>query len=209
MRILIQILKRSVPLISMENTLGCHGIQDICIIVCYHKGQSKAICIDSSKDLTNLDIIYTDLIKSFLQLWPIWAIKKGFDNTKIKYLVSYGNSYPMSRLCKQETLLLQTVFINMKLYNTCAASKLEDADSSQTPGPISGFQGSMNVHCGTLLFVPQLWRINSFVFYIHQDTGKIVQYMSLKETYNTFQISKYCKLVMPENFPGWLPDKVT
>ena len=41
-----------------------------------------------------------------------------------------------------------------------------DADSSRAPGLTSGLQGSVNVHRGALLLVPQ-WRcISSFVFYI-------------------------------------------
>ena len=36
-----------------------------------------------------------------------------------------------------------------------AASQAGDADSSRAPGLTSGLQGSVNVHRGTLLFVPQ------------------------------------------------------
>ena len=36
-----------------------------------------------------------------------------------------------------------------------AASQAGDADSSRAPGLTSGFQGSMNVHRGALLLVPQ------------------------------------------------------
>ena len=46
------------------------------------------------------------------------------------------------------------------------ASQAEDADSSRAPGLTSGIQGSVNVHCGALLLVPQWQRISSFVFYI-------------------------------------------
>ena len=47
-----------------------------------------------------------------------------------------------------------------------AASQVGDADSSRAPGLTSGLQGSVNVHRGALLLVPQ-WRwISSFVFYI-------------------------------------------
>ena len=46
-----------------------------------------------------------------------------------------------------------------------AASQAGDADSSQALGLNSGLQGSVNVHRGALLLVPQ-WRwISSFVFY--------------------------------------------
>ena len=47
-----------------------------------------------------------------------------------------------------------------------AASQAGDADSSRAPGLTSGFQGSMNVHRGALLLVPQWQCISSFVFYI-------------------------------------------
>ena len=47
-----------------------------------------------------------------------------------------------------------------------AASQAGDADSSRTPGLTSGLQGSVNVHRGALLLVPQWQCISSFVFYI-------------------------------------------
>ena len=47
-----------------------------------------------------------------------------------------------------------------------AASQAGDADSSRAPGLASGLQGSMNVHRGALLLVPQWQCISSFVFYI-------------------------------------------
>ena len=47
-----------------------------------------------------------------------------------------------------------------------AAIQAEDADSSRAPGLTSGLQGSVNVHRGALLLVPQWQCISSFVFYI-------------------------------------------
>ena len=47
-----------------------------------------------------------------------------------------------------------------------AASQAGYADSARSPGITSGLQGSMNVHRGALLFVPQWQCISSFVFYI-------------------------------------------
>ena len=47
-----------------------------------------------------------------------------------------------------------------------AASQAGDADSSRAPGLTSGFQGSVNVHRGALLLVPQWQGISSFVIYI-------------------------------------------
>ena len=41
-----------------------------------------------------------------------------------------------------------------------------DADSSRAPGLTSGLQGSVNVHRGALLLVPQWQCTSSFVFYI-------------------------------------------
>ena len=51
-----------------------------------------------------------------------------------------------------------------------AASQAGDADSSRAPGLTSGLQGSVNVHRGDLLLVPQWQCISSFVFYI-TDAG--------------------------------------
>ena len=50
-----------------------------------------------------------------------------------------------------------------------AASQAGDADSSRAPGLTSGLQGSVNVHRGALLLVPQWQCISSFVFYIWKE----------------------------------------
>ena len=55
-----------------------------------------------------------------------------------------------------------------------AASHAGDADSSRAPGLTSGLQGSVNVHRGALLLVPQWQCISSFVFYIVLLSLKIV-----------------------------------
>ena len=47
-----------------------------------------------------------------------------------------------------------------------AASQAWDADSSRAPGITSGLQGSVNVHRGALLLVPQWQWISFFVFYV-------------------------------------------
>ena len=49
-----------------------------------------------------------------------------------------------------------------------AASQAGDADSSRAPGLTSGLQGSVNVHRGALLLVPQWQYISSFVFYLYE-----------------------------------------
>ena len=57
-------------------------------------------------------------------------------------------------------------FVVSQAFMAGAASQAGDADSSRAPGLTSGLQGSVNVHRGALLLVPQ-WRcISSFVFYI-------------------------------------------
>ena len=49
------------------------------------------------------------------------------------------------------------------------ASQAGDADSSRATGLTSGLKGSVNVHRGALLLVPQWQCISSFVFYISFD----------------------------------------
>ena len=56
-------------------------------------------------------------------------------------------------------------FVVSRAFMAGAASHGGDADSSRTPGLTSGLQGSVNVHRGTLLLVPQRQCISSFVFY--------------------------------------------
>ena len=58
------------------------------------------------------------------------------------------------------TLLLSRVFM------AGAASQAGNADCSRAPGLTSCLQGSMNVHRGALLLVPQSQCISSVIFYI-------------------------------------------
>ena len=46
-------------------------------------------------------------------------------------------------------------FIMSRAFMAGAASQAGDADSSRAPGLTSGLQGSVNVHRGALLLVPQ------------------------------------------------------
>ena len=57
-------------------------------------------------------------------------------------------------------------FVVSRAFMAVAASQAGDADSSRALGLTSGLQGSVNVHRGTLLLVPQWQCISSFVFYI-------------------------------------------
>ena len=55
-------------------------------------------------------------------------------------------------------------FVVSRAFMAGAASQAGDAYSSRAPGLTSGLQGSVNVHRGTLLLVPQWQCISSFVF---------------------------------------------
>ena len=57
-------------------------------------------------------------------------------------------------------------FVVSRAFMSGVASQAEDADSSREPGLTSGFWGSVNVHRGALLLVPQWQCISYFVFYI-------------------------------------------
>ena len=46
-------------------------------------------------------------------------------------------------------------FVVSRAFMAGAASQAGDADSSRAPGLTSGLQGSVNVHSGALLLVPQ------------------------------------------------------
>ena len=58
-------------------------------------------------------------------------------------------------------------FVVSRAFMAGAASQAGDTDSSRAPGLTSGLQGSVNVHRGALLLVPQWQCISSLVFYIH------------------------------------------
>ena len=57
-------------------------------------------------------------------------------------------------------------FVVSRAFMAGVASQAGDADSSRAPDLTSGLQGSMNVHRGALLLVPQWHCISSFVFYM-------------------------------------------
>ena len=57
-------------------------------------------------------------------------------------------------------------FVVSRAFMAGVTSQAGDTDSSQAPGLTSGLQGSMNVHRGALLLVPQWQCISSFVSYI-------------------------------------------
>ena len=61
-------------------------------------------------------------------------------------------------------------FVVSRAFNAGLASQAGDADSSRAPDITSGLQGSVNVHRGALLLVPQWQCISSFVFYISRPS---------------------------------------
>ena len=74
------------------------------------------------------------------------------------------------------SLLIYNLVVS-RAFTAGVASQAGDTDSSRAPGLTSGFQGSVNVHRGALLLVPQWHCISSFVFYIIWNN----QYIHSKE----------------------------
>ena len=70
-----------------------------------------------------------------------------------------------------------------------AASQAGDADSFRVPGLTSGLHGSVNVHHGTLLLVPQWQCISSFVYYILGLENLASKFNVIKETKNCIGIT--------------------
>ena len=63
-----------------------------------------------------------------------------------------------SNISKKEQCECQAsiyTFVVSRTFMAVAASQAGDADSSRAPGLTSGLQGSVNVHRGALLLVPQ------------------------------------------------------
>ena len=76
-------------------------------------------------------------------------------------------SYPLPPYPSHTHTTLRVTKLLWQLLPQCVLQEQAgDADSSRAPGLTSGFQGSMNVHRGALLLVPQWQCISSFVFYI-------------------------------------------
>ena len=112
-----------------------------------------------------------------IHMW-ISRLKKIRNNDK---LVHHGKFVwklaPRSRNSKRPACVFNVKNRNIRLhyyllllvsraFMAGAASQAGDADSSRAPGLTSGLQGSVNVHRGALLLVPQWQCISSFVFYI-------------------------------------------
>ena len=57
--------------------------------------------------------------------------------------------------CRSTSSLHIYTFVVSRAFMVDATSQAGDADSSQAPGLTSGLQGSVNVHRGALLFMPQ------------------------------------------------------
>ena len=62
-----------------------------------------------------------------------------------------------------------------------------DAYSSRAPGLTSGLQGSVNVHRGALLLVPQWQCISSFVFYVISIYDVLAFIIIIKSMYEVYQ----------------------
>ena len=71
-------------------------------------------------------------------------------------------------------------FVVSQAFMAGAASQAGDADSSRALGLPSGLQGTVNVHHGALLLVPQWQCISSFVFLICAKVRNIFNYWSFE-----------------------------
>ena len=75
------------------------------------------------------------------------------------FLVCCGcDAYPVSNLHIY-------TFVVSRVFMAGADSQAGDADSSQAPGLTSGFQGSVNVHCGAL-------------YWCHSDSASVLLYFT-------------------------------
>ena len=72
-------------------------------------------------------------------------------------------------------------FVVSRAFMAGAASQAGDADSSRAPGLTSGLQGSVNVHRGALLLVPQWQCISSFVFYTNNISLSTTLYIYIPQ----------------------------
>ena len=70
-------------------------------------------------------------------------------------------------------------FVVSRAFMAGAASQAGDADSSRAPGLTSGLQGSVVVHRGALLLVPQWQCIRFFVFYLFDLLGFHLVYSAI------------------------------
>ena len=71
------------------------------------------------------------------------------------------------------------IFVVSRAFMAGAASQAGDADSSRTPGLTSALQGSVNVHRGAVLLVPQWQCISSFVFNLFMWKRRTHSYLIL------------------------------
>ena len=116
----------------------------------------ETLILDNKHKMTNT---FTYLGKH--PYWP-WQITFLFFNILSVFLAS-------SCIFVQRRMYLR--WRDVKILLQGVASQAGDTDSSRAPVLISGLQGSVNVHRGALLLVPQWQCISSFVFYIQKWSG--------------------------------------
>ena len=90
-------------------------------------------------------------------------------------------------------------FVVLQAFMAGAAGQAGDAESFRAPGLTSGLQGSVNVHPGALLLVPQWQGISSFVFYLDLSlsigkNGKF--YTSVYDKRNEFNFNVTNSLIL-------------
>ena len=86
------------------------------------------------------------------------VLREGFDSSVIMpfswCVVAVDTSYIVSVNIQCQALHIY-IFVVSRAFVAGAASQAGDVDSSRAPGLTSGLQGSVNVHRGALLLVPQ------------------------------------------------------
>ena len=83
-------------------------------------------------------------------------------------------------------------FVVSRVFMADAASQAGDADSSRSPGLTSDLRGSVNVHRGAVLLVPQWQFISSFVFYsMRNKQVEFNSYIKFGQLYISYQSALY------------------
>ena len=129
---------------------------------------------------------------SFFSLSVNMTQKNNSEYINSSFSFNYFERHDDSKSDYLELLLSVYTFVVSWAFMAGAASQAGDADSSRAPGLTSGSQGSMNVHHGALLLVPQWQCISSIVFYIFSCL-----------TCNTIRDArKFCRFKLP-NCMSW------
>ena len=115
----------------------------------------------SQKGWCNIPQNY-NFYKQYLHKAVEWLRTRPIILSKIAVIHSMSKAFNLFRAeiifikhCYQVSSLHIYTFVESRAFMPGAASQAGDADSSRAPGLTSGLQGSVNVHRGALMGVPQ------------------------------------------------------